>query len=207
MKPVLPVTKIMPTIISDEELGILLHLNMGKKGGRMKLWKENWLSLFSRLEPLPGRDLALWNLSWSFTVRLVGVESKPSYAIPRSLLADCWIRVQPIIHSISPEFRCPGWRFTHPAELLCQMGVKYVVSLTDPIWNQLAARYLVARRSGRTFPRSISTFVRAAEQQGLIPVFPPPTQWWLLGSLFPQKFWLWLSSVVPSICIQPAYCR
>ena len=132
---------------------------------------------FQDLNHYQSRDLALWQPELeSLQAGWLVLKASPNYAIPEEFITGLLDSdVQPIIHfdiPVNSDYRPEDLRI-----LLCsyaRWGVKYVIFFDRPnmksswlhdTWSQ---GDLVERFLDRYLP-----FVRAAEQNGLTPIFPP----------------------------------
>lgn len=132
---------------------------------------------FQDLNHYQSRDLALWKPELeSLQAGWLVMKASPSYAIPEEFISGLIDSgVQPVIHfdfPVNSEIRAEDLRILLSS--YAKWGVKYVIFFDRPnmksswlndTWSQ---GDLVERFLDRYLP-----FVRAAEQQGLVPVFPP----------------------------------
>jgi hypothetical protein len=132
---------------------------------------------FQDLNHYQSRDLALWKPELeSLQAGWLVMKASPSYAIPEEFISGLLDSgVQPVIHfdfPVNSEIRAEDLRILLSS--YAKWGVKYVIFFDRPnmksswlndTWSQ---GDLVERFLDRYLP-----FVRAAEQHGLVPVFPP----------------------------------
>ncbi len=143
----------------------------------MTMEKKIGFHYFQDLNHYQARDLALWQPELeSLQAGWLVLKASSSYAIPEEfILGMLRSGVQPIIHfdfPVNSDIRAEDLRILLSS--YAKWGVKYVVFFDRPnmksswlhdTWSQ---GDLVERFLDRYLP-----FVRAAEQQGLIPIFPP----------------------------------
>ncbi len=132
---------------------------------------------FQDLNHYQSRDLALWQPELeSLQAGWLVLKASPNYAIPEEFITGLLDSdVQPIIHfdiPINSDYRPEDLRILLSS--YARWGVKYVIFFDRPnmksswlhdTWSQ---GDLVERFLDRYLP-----FVRAAEQNGLTPIFPP----------------------------------
>ena len=132
---------------------------------------------FQDLNHYQNRDLALWQPELeSLQAGWLVLKASPNYAIPEEFITGLLESdVQPIIHfdiPVNSDYRPEDLRILLSS--YARWGVKYVIFFDRPnmksswlhdTWSQ---GDLVERFLDRYLP-----FVRAAEQNGLTPIFPP----------------------------------
>lgn len=132
---------------------------------------------FQDLNHYQTRDLALWQPELeSLQAGWLVLKASPSYAIPEEFVTGMVNSgIQPIIHfdfAVNSDVRAEDLRILLSS--YAKWGVKYVIFFDKPnmksawVKDSWSQGDLVERFLDRYLP-----FVRAAEQNGLIPVFPP----------------------------------